>query len=107
MPGPKYTTQCMRVCNVWRSFGHHKKISAACESIHGRVLMEAHCGTCIGKPTRTRWGAFDGPERKLLRGKLGAFQPLENQPALGTVAPPGTRFGDACSQAPREGTTEG
>ena len=70
-PAPKYSTQMMRIGNVWRSFGHHKKIRAAIEEMYDSPTAKLHATTCIAKVVRTRWATFEGPERKLLRGTFG------------------------------------
>jgi hypothetical protein len=72
-----YTNMLMRPTNVWRSFGHHRKIRDACSDLFGALCAEAHFATCIGKVVRSRWGSLDGPERKLLRGKLGMTPSLD------------------------------
>jgi hypothetical protein len=72
-----YTNMLMRPTNVWRSFGHHRKIRDACSDLFCALCAEAHFATCIGKVVRSRWGSLDGPERKLLRGKLGMTPSLD------------------------------
>ena len=73
---PVYTTQVMRCANVWRSFGHHRKLKASMERIYGADVAKLHMTTCISQVCRSRWSTFDGPERKLLQGHLGVSPPL-------------------------------
>ena len=73
---PKYSTQLMRGCNVWRSFGHHKLLRRAAVQRYNEEVASLHFNTAIGNVVRTRWGTFEGPERKLLRGHLGTTRAL-------------------------------
>ena len=74
--GSATSTQTMRVSNVWRSFGHHRKLKIAASKLYPEYLVEAHFATVIGSVVRTRWASQDGPERKLLRGFFGLRPPL-------------------------------
>ena len=66
----------MRIGNVWRSFGHHKKIRAAIEEMYDSPTAKLHATTCIAKVVRTRWATFEGPERTLLRCTFGVAPPF-------------------------------
>jgi hypothetical protein len=66
-PTPQYSTQAMRSTNVWRSFGHHKKLKDVAVGKYGKEVADIHFSACIGKIMGTRWGTYDGPERKYLR----------------------------------------
>ena len=74
--GPATSAQIMRISNVWRSFGHHRKLQSAASKLYPDAAVEAHFSTVIGSVVRTRWASQDGPERKLLRGFFGVTPPL-------------------------------
>lgn len=63
-----YLTQLLRVCNVWRSPGNHQKLKLCCETLFNHQTAEYNFRTIMGKPSRSRWGSCEGPERKLLMG---------------------------------------
>ena len=88
----------MRIGNVWRSFGHHKKIRATIEDMYDGETAKAHASTCIAKVVRTRWATFEGPERKLLRGYFGVAPSLESD---SITAPPMRRALAECSRKRR------
>lgn len=51
---PPYSTQVMRVCNVWRSFGHHVKLRDFAVARYGQSAASAHFKCGIGGIVRTR-----------------------------------------------------
>ena len=47
-PKPQYSTQIQRIANVWRSFGHHRKIHKTIKELYGDDAAVAHASTSIG-----------------------------------------------------------
>ena len=63
---------------MWRSFGHHKKLQAVMERHYTKEVSDSLMTTSIPAVVKSRWGTFEGPERKLLRGLLGQQAALED-----------------------------
>ena len=85
---PIYSNMIIRVSNVWRSFGHHAKLKETSLALYDPAVTSIHFTTCIGKIIRTRWGSFDGPERKLLRGMFGVGPSLRSYGSWDEIVPP-------------------
>ena len=91
-PRPAFSSQMMRVSNVWRSFGHHRKLSHATKAVYGKEAANLRMNTTIGKVVKTRWLSLEGPEQKLIRCLLGVTPSLEGNdhpPMLQATAPCG------------------
>ena len=65
-----------------------EKKLGACRSLYGFNAAESYAKTCIGKATRARWGAFEGPERKLAQGHLALVQKIWAPPSAGNAPSP-------------------
>ena len=96
-PTPEYSTQLQRIANVWRSFGHHKKLEELTRTEYSDEHAKAHFSTSISGVVKSRWGTFEGPERKLIKGLLNiSKETVDSGVTLGdfdgSFLPPGPQF---------------
>ena len=58
-PTPEYSTQLQRIANVWRSFGHHKKLEELTRKEYSDEHAKAHFSTSISGVVKSRWGTYE------------------------------------------------